>query len=213
MIDSWYLFGAGGFGHECMDILHSHLGSDTDFKTSFLVDEAYFNPKLDSSITCFSSELIAYLTVAVGEPSLRAQMLARVEKSKLKLRSIISKHAFVSQKAIIKDGGIIAPFCSVQATAQLERNVALNTASIVGHDVHVGESSVISSQANIGGGTKIGKSAYIGMGASVKEGLTIGDNTIIGMGSVVHRDIPDNVIAMGNPARVLKQNTNKQVFK
>jgi acetyltransferase-like isoleucine patch superfamily enzyme len=85
--------------------------------------------------------------------------------------------------------------------------------SIVGHDVEIGENSVISSMVNIGGACKIGKNCYIGMGALIKESVVIGDNAIIGMGSVVYSDIQSDVIALGNPARPMRPNTDKKVFK
>lgn len=51
----------------------------------------------------------------------------------------------------------------------------------------------------------IGKNCWIGAGALVLPGVTIGDNTVIGAGSVVTRDVPANVVAVGNPCRVLRQ--------
>lgn len=48
----------------------------------------------------------------------------------------------------------------------------------------------------------IGKNVWIGSNAVILPGVTIGDNTIIGAGSVVTRDIPANVVAVGNPCRV-----------
>ena len=58
----------------------------------------------------------------------------------------------------------------------------------------------------------MGTSSFVGMGALIKENILIGDSVIVGMGSVVYRDIQDNVIAIGNPARVAKKNDDKQVF-
>ena len=51
---------------------------------------------------------------------------------------------------------------------------------------------------------RIGKNCWIGAGALVMPGVTIGDNSVIGAGSVVTRDIPSNVVAAGNPCRVLR---------
>ena len=51
----------------------------------------------------------------------------------------------------------------------------------------------------------IGNRVWIGGGAIVCPGVTIGDNTTIGAGSVVTKDIPANVVAVGNPCRVLRQ--------
>lgn len=51
----------------------------------------------------------------------------------------------------------------------------------------------------------IGRNVWIGAGALIMPGITIGDNSVIGAGSVVTKDIPANVIAVGNPARVLRE--------
>jgi len=51
----------------------------------------------------------------------------------------------------------------------------------------------------------IGDNVWIGGGSIICAGITIGDNTTIGAGSVVVKDIPANVVAVGNPCRVIKQ--------
>lgn len=51
----------------------------------------------------------------------------------------------------------------------------------------------------------IGRCCWIGAGAIIMPGVTIGDNTVIGAGSVVTKDIPANVVAVGNPCRVMRQ--------
>ncbi len=51
----------------------------------------------------------------------------------------------------------------------------------------------------------IGRNCWIGAGALIMPGVTIGDNTVIGAGSVVTKDIPANVVAVGNPCRVLRE--------
>ena len=50
----------------------------------------------------------------------------------------------------------------------------------------------------------IKKNAWIGARVSILPGVTIGENTIVGTGAVVTKDIPDNSIAVGNPAHVIK---------
>ncbi len=52
---------------------------------------------------------------------------------------------------------------------------------------------------------KIGRNCWIGAGAVIVPGITIGDNTVIGAGSVVTKDIPANVVAVGNPCKVLRE--------
>lgn len=52
---------------------------------------------------------------------------------------------------------------------------------------------------------RIGKNCWLGAGVMVLPGVTVGDNTVIGAGSVVTKDIPSNVVAVGNPCRVLRK--------
>lgn len=51
----------------------------------------------------------------------------------------------------------------------------------------------------------IGKNCWIGAGALIMPGITIGDNSVIGAGSVVTKDIPSNVVAVGNPCKVMRE--------
>ncbi len=55
---------------------------------------------------------------------------------------------------------------------------------------------------------KVGNNVWIGGNVVVLPGVTIGDNVVIGAGSIVNRDIPSNVVAVGNPCRVIKQIKN-----
>ena len=51
----------------------------------------------------------------------------------------------------------------------------------------------------------IGKNCWIGAGVVIVPGVTIGDNVVVGAGSIVTKDLPDNVIAVGNPCKVLRE--------
>ncbi|GIG34692.1 sugar O-acetyltransferase [Cellulomonas pakistanensis] len=55
----------------------------------------------------------------------------------------------------------------------------------------------------------IGDNVWLGGGVVVCPGVTIGENSVIGAGSVVTRDIPANVVAVGNPARVVRENIDR----
>lgn len=51
----------------------------------------------------------------------------------------------------------------------------------------------------------IGRNCWIGAGVIIVPGITVGDNVVIGAGSIVTKDIPSNVLAVGNPCRVLRE--------
>ena len=56
---------------------------------------------------------------------------------------------------------------------------------------------------------RIGRNCWLGAGVIVMPGVTIGDNVVIGAGSIVTKDIPSNVVAVGNPCRVLREVTEQ----
>lgn len=58
----------------------------------------------------------------------------------------------------------------------------------------------------------IGNSVWLGAGVTIVSGVKIGENTVIGAGSIVTKDIPSNVIAFGNPCRVVRKITEKDTY-
>ena len=54
--------------------------------------------------------------------------------------------------------------------------------------------------------TYIGDNCFIGGGSFILPGVSIGNNVIVGMGSVITKDVPDNCIVVGNPARIIREN-------
>ena len=75
-----------------------------------------------------------------------------------------------------------------------------------GHPIDAG---VRNSGLEFGAPVTIGDNVWIGGNAVINPGVTIGSNVVIGSGSVVTKDIPDNVIAVGNPCRVLREITRE----
>lgn len=80
---------------------------------------------------------------------------------------------------------------------------------VILHDnVRVGANSSIADRDGHGGGVKpveIKENVWLGMNVIVLKGVTIGENSIIGAGSIVTKDIPANVVAAGNPCKVIKE--------
>lgn len=82
-------------------------------------------------------------------------------------------------------------------------NVAIYTA---GHPIH---HEMRNTGYEYGIEVKIGNNVWIGGNSVINPGITIGDNTVIGSGSVVTKDIQANVVAAGNPCRVIREITDE----
>ena len=85
----------------------------------------------------------------------------------------------------------------------------VNTSASIDHECHLGDGVHIAPGATIAGCVSIGDFSFIGAGAAVLPRVRIGNRCIIGAGSIVTRDIPDGVVAYGNPARVVRNNSEQ----
>lgn len=215
-----YAYGAGRFGKEVMDLGRRVNATTQQWSAiKYLDDHLPHTHKYGAEVVRLESILAAgalaesEFIISAGEPEVRKKMLARLTDLGARLAVLIDRSSLVVESAVIEPGVLISPFCVISSDAVLEQNVAVNISTLVGHDVRVGRNSVLSSMVNIGGGCTIGENTYVGMGSLIKEDVKIGANSIIGMGSVVFHNIPDGVIALGNPARPMRPNTEKKIFK
>ncbi len=110
----------------------------------------------------------------------------------------MSKTVKTGKGVFINSGSVIA------AQSVLGDHVLVNRGSLIGHHTVIEDHVIISPGANVAGRVHVKKGAFIGMGSIVIDGLTIGENSIVGSGAVVIRDVPDNVIVLGIPAKVVK---------
>ena len=91
----------------------------------------------------------------------------------------------------------------IGANAQIAPNVSIYTA---GHPIHPESRN---SGYEYGIEITIGDNVWIGGNTCIMPGVKIGNNVVIGAGSVVTKDLPDNVIAVGNPCRVIREITEE----
>lgn len=74
----------------------------------------------------------------------------------------------------------------------------------VAHNCLIGNGCLITACAEISGSVKLGKNVWIGPNSSLMQKITVGDNSIIGLGAAVLKNVPENTVFAGNPAKFLK---------
>lgn len=115
----------------------------------------------------------------------------------------IHPSAVVSASVEMKYGTMISANATINPLVTLGTGVICNTSSSIDHECVVDDFAHIGPGAVLCGNVKVGANTFVGANAVVKQGVTIGQNVTIGAGTVVIRDIPDNVMVVGNPQRVL----------
>jgi sugar O-acyltransferase (sialic acid O-acetyltransferase NeuD family) len=215
------IYGAGGFGKEVYDVACRQNTLNRCWDEIFFIDDyrengsdfylskAFTLPHVIKKFTKDNFEIV----IAIGEPAVRIYLKNKLLENGIKLGIVVDPSAIISPTAKLGAGVIVTSDCIIASSVIIGENVAINVKSIVGHDVVLDNDVVLSSMVNIGGACNIGTGTYLGMGCLIKEGLDIGDEVIVGMGSVVHHNIPSRMIALGNPARPMRENIEKKVFK
>lgn len=121
--------------------------------------------------------------------------------------NIIHPTSYISQSAALNTGIIVEPMVSVSSQTKIGFGTTIKRSSTIGHHNKIKDFVSINPGVVISGNVEIGEGTTIGSGAVVRDRIEIGSNSIIGAGSVVTKNIPSNVIAFGNPCRVVKENT------
>lgn len=146
--------------------------------------------------------------VAIGGHRGRVRLEIHEQLARFGIEPLTAVHpkAFVASDAVIGVGSQILAHASVCTEATLGRACILNTNSSVDHESVLGDGVHVAPGATVTGCVEIGDHSMIGAGAVVLPRVKIGRNVIIGAGAVVTRDVADNKVAFGNPARVIRNN-------
>lgn len=118
----------------------------------------------------------------------------------------IHSTALVSRFSNVDLGSVVLGYAVVNPNSEIGKHCIINTSAVVEHDCIINDYAHISPNATLCGGVSVGQLSQVGAGAIVNPGISIGQNSIVGAGAVVTKDIPDNVLAVGSPARIVKSN-------
>lgn len=213
------IYGAGGLGREVLELAKQMEQESKQWEQIFFIDERDFDEDVNgASVKKFSEVINSYspseiqFSIAVGEPTTREKLWKKIKSHGYSCATLIHPCVYIPETTMVKEGTVIQVNSFVSCNVCIGENAYVQPMSLIGHDVQIGANSVISTNVAIGGACVIGERVYIGLNVPVKELLTIGSDSVIGMGSVVIRDIPENVIAMGNPARPMKKKDGNTVF-
>ncbi|OGO06187.1 MAG: hypothetical protein A2Y60_01175 [Chloroflexi bacterium RBG_13_54_9] len=163
-----------------------------------IYEAAQFPEELKEKLGEFS------VLITIDRKGIRQQLIEQVRQAGLPLANIIHPSAVISPSARLGGGILIAPGVIIGPGASIGNHVIINSAATIDHDSIVQDDVIISPGVHLAGFVTVKNGTFIGIGACSVPGVTIGANCTIGAGAVVIGDIPDNVVAAGVPAKVIR---------
>lgn len=143
------------------------------------------------------------VVVSIANPQIKRKIIQNISAKNILFPKLVSSRAWISQKVEVGQGVIIYPGVSVNYQTVIEDFVIINMNSAVGHDCRLGKFTTLAPGICLAGSSYLGECVDMGINSSTKRSISIGENTIIGGMAMVTKDIPNNVVALGIPARII----------
>lgn len=202
-----FVYGASGHGKVVADILLAgrvaiagfiddglHTQSDEILGLKVLGDGNWLATQAKSGSVA--------AVLGIGDNSARQKVARRCAEAAIMLISAVHPSSVLAPSARIGVGAVVMAGTVINPDAEVGTGAIINTGAIVEHDCRVGDFAHLSPNAAMGGCARLGSLSWLGIGATIIHGVTVGSNTIVGAGAVVVRDLPDEVVAIGVPARI-----------
>lgn len=148
---------------------------------------------------------VKHIFIAIGSNLLRKNLYNNALDIGFTPVNIISKHAVISPRAYLGNGICVMPGAIVNVNTIIGDNCIVNTNSSLDHDCIVGSHSHIAPGVTISGYVKIGEGVHIGTGSAVIDKTIIESGAFIGGGSTVVKNINNDMLAYGVPAKEIKK--------
>ena len=198
-----YLYGASGHGKVVKDILNAN-----GIKVEAFIDDNLDVDKCGGKPVLHDATGLSPIIVSVGVNCVRKMIVERITVGNptIEFATAIHPSAIVSPSAKIGEGTVVMAGVVINTDAKIGKHCIVNTGTSIDHECVVENYCHIAPGVNISGDTHVGEGTWVGVGSCVMQGIKIGKNCMIGAGSVVVRDIPDGVVAYGNPCKVMRKN-------
>lgn len=135
----------------------------------------------------------------------RDNYIRQVKEMGFSFATLIHPRSTVSKKSSLAEGTSLNVGCIVAGFTSIGRYVQINRGVTIGHHTTIEDFVTIQPGVDVAGNCHIGTQTYIGIGATIVDGVKVGAHSVVGAGAVVTKDLPGNVLAVGVPAKVVKE--------
>jgi sugar O-acyltransferase (sialic acid O-acetyltransferase NeuD family) len=206
------LFGGGLHTNYCIDIIkkegkYNIVGIVDSLK---IIGEELFGYKIlgrqEQLNTIISEYNIQGGLITIGDNWSRKIVFESIIKQDpdFKFVNAIHPSAIIGMNVVIGDGVVIMAGCIINPNSNVGNFCFFATGAQLEHDCNIHDFASISAGSITGGKVNIGKYSAIALGVVIIDRINIGENTVVGSGSLITKDLPDNVLAYGSPASIIR---------
>jgi sugar O-acyltransferase (sialic acid O-acetyltransferase NeuD family) len=207
------ILGAGGFAREVLDVYDACNDAKAgQFEVlGFLADgeqpSAINGRPVLGGVEWLRDHREVSAICGIGDPLTRRAVVERASALGAQFHSIVHPDATLTRRVEIGQGTVITAGCILTNNIRIGSHVHLNLDSTVGHDVVIEDYVTVAPGVHISGNVTLEAGANIGTGAVIIQQRRVGAGSVIGAGAVVTSDIPRDVVAVGMPAKPIKDRT------
>ena len=196
-----YIFGASGHANVIATIIHKKYDRihfiDLSPTIGNVINENEFFKQIDAY-------KMGDIFIGIGSNKIRTKIYTKLDDLGATPTNCIALNSFIAHDAQLGNGIVICPGTVIGSKAIIGNNTIINTLSSIDHDCVLGDNTQVTAGVTFGGTTIVGKNCFLGIKSATIPNISIGDNSIIMAGSLVYKNVPENVMVGGNPARVMK---------
>lgn len=146
------------------------------------------------------------IIVAPGMPEERSKALSNALKmGATRFTNLIDPNSSVASTVKIGCGNYINTLVSIGAETLINCHTNINRGSSIAHHCYIGSFVATGPGAIVCGNVSVDVGTFIGAGAIILPKIKVGRNVLIGAGAVVTKDLSDNVVVVGNPAKIIRK--------
>jgi sugar O-acyltransferase (sialic acid O-acetyltransferase NeuD family) len=152
--------------------------------------------------------------ISIGDNWTRYYVSEQIKKQIPNFNFVNAIHpsVIIGDNVVLGEGVVVMAGCIINPKAKVGDFTFFATGAQIEHDCVIGNFASISAGSITGGYVTLEDFAAITLGVTVIDRLKIGRNTVVGAGSLVVKDLPDNVLAYGNPAKIIRSRIDGEKF-
>lgn len=200
------LIGAGGYAKSVLDSVDYYNYTMVGYVDEFCQEHEHLgHPVLARSLDELDNPEKYVYFISIGNNANRKNWYDKLRQKHLRIINVVDKSAIVSPRAKIGVGCFVGKMAIINSMSEIGNDCIINTKALIEHGCSLRDHVNMSTNSVINGDVVVGEGTFVGSCSVTRGQITIGSWSTVGAGAVVVKDVGDNLIVAGVPAKKLRE--------